>query len=114
MNTLTATQADVQRWRDEERVDILMWCELIGEEPQPWGDLWVDQIGEREVKRCPFVRKKRGKDQYVCTIYETRPEVCRTYPLSVEVMETVSCDMLEPGDTDDDVARFMARTSGEA
>lgn len=43
-------------------------------------DLWIDQSrDDYEASRCPFVRKDRGQPTYKCTIYATRPQVCRAY-----------------------------------
>jgi Fe-S-cluster containining protein len=82
MGTLSATAADVARWLAERRWDILQWASIMplgapGTEPGG-ADLWVD-ADHNEARRCPFVRKDRGRPTYRCTIYETRPEVCRDY-----------------------------------
>jgi Fe-S-cluster containining protein len=84
MGTLSATGDDVKRWTAECRWDILRFVWALGNADNPWGDLWVDEAGI-EKSRCPFVRKDRGKPTYRCTIYETRPQVCRNYvPFSGE------------------------------
>jgi Fe-S-cluster containining protein len=77
MGNLQATGADVRRWRRQGRYDILHFAEIMGPPQDPWADLWIDQSGDRE--RCPFVRKVRGQNRYMCTIYDTRPKVCRNY-----------------------------------
>jgi Fe-S-cluster containining protein len=84
MGTLTATEQDVRRWRREGRQDILRFVEVLGRAGKslPGGDfadLWIDQETGMERERCPFVRKVRGQNRYLCTIYETRPQVCRDY-----------------------------------
>ena len=106
MNTLQASGDDVKRWRRQGRIDILLHAEVIGPAHNPFADLWFKMDGS-EVKRCPFVRKVRDQDRYLCTIYETRPEVCRGYPYSAEQRD--ECEMIEPNDTDADVERFMGR-----
>jgi Fe-S-cluster containining protein len=78
METLIATGEDVLRWQREGREDILRFAFILGEPDNPYADLWIDDE-EREHKRCPFVRKVRGSKRYYCTIYETRPRVCRDY-----------------------------------
>ena len=70
MGSLSATAEDVRRWRRERRYDILRF--------EDGGDLWIDEKGEERL-RCPFVRKVRNQPRYLCTIYETRPQVCRDY-----------------------------------
>lgn len=80
MGTLQATGKDVQRWIDEGRWDILQYAQIFWEtdgNTPLFADLWIkDDI---DAKRCPFVRKDRGKPTYRCMIYETRPQVCRDY-----------------------------------
>lgn len=109
MGSLQASGSDVKRWRRQGRYDILKWVAILGGPADPWGDLWIDPDGH-ERGRCPFVRKIRNQEKYTCTIYDTRPEACREYPLAVSHMLTVNCEMLDPGDTDADVDRFMNRT----
>lgn len=76
MGTLSATEEDVQRWTKEKRWDILQYVDVMT--PGFGGDLWIPESGE-ELLRCPFVRKDRNLPTYKCTIYETRPQVCRDY-----------------------------------
>jgi Fe-S-cluster containining protein len=78
MTSLFATAEDVKRWRQEKRWDILRFAVMIGGHPNPSADLWIDETG-KERERCPFVRKVPNQPRYLCTIYETRPEVCRAY-----------------------------------
>ena len=110
MGSLTASGDDVKRWRREGRDDILSWVQVLAGENNPFGDLWISPRTGNEAQRCPFVRKIRGQERYTCTIYETRPETCQQYPMAVDHMKTVRCEMLEPGDTDADVAAFMGRS----
>ena len=112
MGTMTASGDDVKRWRVEGRRDILSYVLVLGGEDNPFGDLWISPRTGNEATRCPFVRKLRGQERYTCTIYETRPEVCRLYPVAVDHMQNVRCEMLEPGDTDADadVAAYMGRS----
>jgi len=84
MLTLSATQEDVERWQAEGREDILRFVSVLGPFgyllPGPaYADLWIDERTGNERSRCPFVRKVRGQPRYLCTIYETRPQVCRDY-----------------------------------
>ena len=53
---------------------------MLGPPNDPWADLWVDRENDgTERSRCPFVRKVRNQPRYLCTIYDTRPQVCRDY-----------------------------------
>jgi Fe-S-cluster containining protein len=89
MGSLTASKEDVRRWKKEERYDILKYVTEIF--PGLY-DLWVKD-GE-ESSRCPFVRKRPNQQTYRCTIYETRPEVCRLYPQSAHQMTEIDCEII--------------------
>lgn len=112
---MEANADDIKRWRKQKRHDILRYADILSPKRGsfaemagfPFADLWISPTTGDDMKRCPFVRKLRGQEKYRCTIYETRPHVCRDYPSHVSHMEFVQCEMLEPGDTDDDVKRFM-------
>ena len=78
MLTLSATGEDVKRWRRQRRYDILRFAWVLGPPNNPHADLWVDSEGN-ERSRCPFVRKVRDQPRYLCSIYDTRPQVCRDY-----------------------------------
>jgi Fe-S-cluster containining protein len=106
MNTLEATGDDVKRWRRQKRYDILQHAFVLGPKDNPFADLWVTPDGN-DVRRCPFVRKIRGVPRHTCTIYDTRPQVCRDFPFYAD--QRRDCEMIEPGDTNDDVDRFMGR-----
>lgn len=104
MASMPATGDDIARWRAEGRHDILQWAVIIGD----GADLWISPRTGEAVERCPFVRKDRNANTYRCLIYNTRPDVCVNYPVEVGHMAAVDCDMLEDGDSDDDVDLFMA------
>lgn len=108
MGSMQASPEDLARWKREQRYDILQYACQLGS----FADLWISPRTGEELSRCPFVRKRRNKPIYDCTIYDTRPEVCREYPHYVSHMQIIDCEMLEDGDTDADVARFMGREPG--
>jgi Fe-S-cluster containining protein len=89
MLTLSATDEDVARWEEEGREDILQYVDTVKPGTH---DLWI-RDGE-ELARCPFVRKDKGKPTYRCTIYETRPEACRKYPVSAGQMVALGCEIV--------------------
>lgn len=114
MGGMTATEGDVRLWKREGRDDILAWVEPVGSpsirKMLGWSgaaDLWINPRTGDDAARCPFVRKLRNQNKYTCTIYATRPEVCRQFPSHVSHARFVDCDMVEPGDTNADVERFM-------
>lgn len=97
MGAMQASPCDIARWKREGRYDILQWMSC--------GDLWINPVTGSEASRCPFVKERGSK--FECTIYETRPKVCREYPLNVSHMKAVDCEMMETGDTDDDVMAYI-------
>lgn len=92
MERLAICSEDVARWKSEQRDDILA---NLGE-----------QSAWRAPGACPFIAEL-SPGRYACSIYDTRPLTCRDYPLAINHMEFVRCEMLEPGDTDETVATFM-------
>jgi len=75
-------QEDLDRWDSEGRQDIL---HIIENERAVWvGDHLISSCNGRYIHGCPFL--KWEGDLYTCTIYETRPMVCRDYePASSEL-----------------------------
>lgn len=90
MLSLSATAKDVVRWRKEGRDDILRYVDHVN---MGFYDLWFDN--GKELDRCPFLRKDRGAASYRCTIHNTRPEVCRSYPANYEQMVADECEIIQ-------------------
>lgn len=66
---------DLARWRDEGRFDIL---KMISTEKPFWaGDRLISASDGRPLRECPFLAWSGEK--YCCTIYETRPRICREF-----------------------------------
>lgn len=99
MERIAIGDADVARWKREGRLDILA---QLGA-----------QSGWLMPGPCPFLAPL-ANHRLGCAIYTTRPATCREYPLAVDHMQFVDCEMLEPGDTDADVAAFMGRNEEAA
>ena len=69
---LHASKADLKRWRDQGREDLLERVNNLG-----W--IWINPKTGRTEERCPFI--KRLDDRTVlCAIQETKPDICRDYP----------------------------------
>jgi len=69
------TQEDLRRWRAENRQDIL---HIIENEHAVWvGDHFISSLDGRYIHGCPFIMW--DGDVCSCSIYETRPKVCRDY-----------------------------------
>ncbi|MFA5179768.1 MAG: YkgJ family cysteine cluster protein [Syntrophales bacterium] len=73
---------DILRWKKEGRTDILS---VIENEHAMWvGDHLISAVDGRYLHGCPFLTWE--KDRSACSIYETRPAVCRNYvPASSEI-----------------------------
>ena len=70
-----AQPEDFDRWCTENRQDIL---EVIENRHLVWaGDRMISSETGIAPKECPFLYSK-GKE-WLCSIYETRPAVCREY-----------------------------------
>jgi len=92
----TIEEEDVRRWVKAHRADILHYCYgwknnsvefLVSEEENEVvsyfmearnRDMWTNQVGY-PIKVCPFLRKKRGKNQFECLIQNTKPMMCKKY-----------------------------------
>ena len=83
VGSLQAMVDDIKRWRDEGREDILLYVDQYDIKDADWCscDIWVSPITRRDLTRCPFLRKIRNKDEYKCSIHETKPKWCREYPI---------------------------------
>ena len=93
--------ADVDRRWAEGREDILEWVEEMefGGEFIGYDFPINPQTGEPPVREiCRFRQKVRGKDEYTCRIYETRPLVCMGYPYNKEFAEKTGCPGFEKRD----------------
>lgn len=107
IGTLKATSEDIERWRREGREDILKYVDIYEFDGKTLGgDLWFNPKTGEEMRKCPFLRKRKGK--FFCLIHSTKPEVCREYPLLVNA-KTLQERLKECGgmklvkETEDDV-----------
>ncbi|MBN1472025.1 MAG: YkgJ family cysteine cluster protein [Syntrophaceae bacterium] len=73
--TAYAQKEDFDRWRSEGRKDIL---NIIMHHHLVWaGDRIVSSETGDHSRECPFLYSS-GRS-FLCSIYETRPAVCRNY-----------------------------------
>jgi Fe-S-cluster containining protein len=63
-------------------------------------DLWISPVTGEKLQRCPWLRKLPRQEKYTCRIHAVRPEVCRDYPIDIDQMIDLDCEMLEAGDLD--------------
>lgn len=86
----SASDQDKLTWQ-VLRPDVLEYLGLESE-------LWVSPVTNKKMGRCPWLRKLPNQDKYNCRIHGLRPEVCREFPLDIEQMIQIDCEMLEEGD----------------
>lgn len=90
-----ATEADIERWEAAGRDDILAWVDAIEVGDSRVHDLWIDPKTGDEVSRCPWLKKVRGADRYVCRIHDLKPDHCRQYPKSMRHAAETGCPGFE-------------------
>lgn len=69
---LHASAADLRRWQELGREDILT---RVGS----YGFLWIDPISHRIAQECPFLAQL-DEERWGCSIHEVKPDICRAYP----------------------------------
>ncbi|MDO3380170.1 YkgJ family cysteine cluster protein [Geoalkalibacter halelectricus] len=69
---LHASDADLERWRQLGRHDLLEMVNSLG-----W--IWVDPKENRRGGRCPFLKRIDGEKAH-CAIHDIKPDICREYP----------------------------------
>jgi Fe-S-cluster containining protein len=73
--TAYAEKDDFERWEAENRQDIL---EIIKKRHLIWaGDRMISSESGSVPRECPFLYNSGSF--WLCSIYETRPRVCRRY-----------------------------------
>ena len=100
MERIGISAPDTDRWTREGRSDILA---QVGKYSS-----WVNP------GPCPFLADTDTSGRRLCSIHSTRPLTCREYPLAVDHMRYVDCEMLEPGDTDATITEFMRQAGAAA
>lgn len=97
---MSATEADIEMWEEAGRYDILETADVVQLDDGTiiGTDLWFSPRTGEDLLRCPWVRKVRNEDRYICRIYDLRPEICRNYPVSRKHRDETGC----PGYWDDE------------
>lgn len=85
---LCATAEEIENW-ENNYPDIYQYVSN--------GKIWMDPHNGTQLAVCPWL-KQDEKGKYLCSIYFSRPEDCRWYPVSVNEMIRDECEMLENRD----------------
>ena len=86
-----ASEADVQRWEEAGRSDILAWVEQIVLGDVCVYDIWLHSETGDDVSRCPWLQVLPDSGKYVCGIDAVKPDICRDFPVSREHAEKTGC-----------------------
>jgi Fe-S-cluster containining protein len=97
----SATEADLLGWLID-RKEVLDYVDGSGHE------LWISPVTGEKEQSCPWLQKLSGQEKYTCEIHDVRPEVCRDYPIDIDQMIDLDCEMLEAGDLDKPHIRLLA------
>ncbi|UIJ36859.1 YkgJ family cysteine cluster protein [Desulfobaculum bizertense] len=87
----SCTDADIERWREHGREDILAW---VGDVEQD-GELlkrrlWVNPKTGLPAETCPWI-EERADGGFSCGIHYIKPDVCREYPGSIKHAALTGC-----------------------
>lgn len=95
--------------------DRLLWLirrpEVLDHVGGARNELWISPVTGRKMRRCPWLRKRPRQEKYNCRIHDVRPEVCREYPVDIEQMIRLDCEMLEAGDLDKPHTQLLVELS---
>ncbi len=104
------TDADIARWKQAGREDLLDWVETL--ELAPGNRLhtaWVDPETGEDVERCPWLLDMIDHKGYLCGIDSIKPDHCRMYPEHQKHAQETGC----PGYQHVREASFMPPMKGQ-
>lgn len=81
----TITYTDIQRWTEQKRVDIL--AHVTYEESNEKLNSGFYFLPDPLSKECPFLSREN-----TCSIHDTKPKVCRNFPLTATKGQLAECD----------------------
>jgi len=91
--------------------DMLFWLmrkpEVLEYVDDALRNLWTSPVTGRKMQRCPWLRKLPNQEKFTCRIHNVRPEVCRDYPIDIDQMISLDCEMLETEDLDKPHAQLL-------
>lgn len=86
------SDADLQRWREQGRSDLLAWVRTLDLGPGNQLHLaWIDPATGEDVERCPWLLDRLDRQGYLCAIEDTKPDHCRDYPEHREHSAATGC-----------------------
>lgn len=91
------TAQDVQRLEQLGRKDVLEWVgRTKTKEGQIIYRMWViPETNQYAPKPCPFLKPGPTNAQYICSIHDVKPTICRSYPISRKHASMTGCPGFE-------------------
>ena len=86
---LSASEDEIKHW-DIFRPDIYNYVRD--------GKIWMSPENGEQLTLCPWLKKSPNEDKYTCDIYYDRPDDCKYFPVTIEQMINIECEMLENRD----------------
>ncbi|MDY0039834.1 MAG: YkgJ family cysteine cluster protein [Desulforhabdus sp.] len=92
-----ATDEDFRRWELEGRTDILEFVTVndlgfdMHGDPRRLYNVWMKPGTEEYLDGCPFLKKIPEQEKYICSIHDTKPWHCRSFPSEREYAERIGC-----------------------
>lgn len=86
---LSASAEEIKSW-DIFRPDIYNY---VNDEK-----IWMNPETGEQLTLCPWLKKLPDENKYTCDIYNDRPDDCKYFPVTIEQMINIECEMLEDRD----------------
>ena len=86
---LSASPEEIKSW-DMFRPDIYNYVSD--------GKIWMSPKTGNQLTLCPWLKKLPDENKYTCDIYYDRPDDCKYFPVTIEQMINVECEMLDVHD----------------
>ena len=86
---LSASAEEIKLW-DLFRPDIYNYVSD--------GKIWMSPETGEQLTLCPWLKKSPNENKYTCDIYHDRPDDCKYFPVTIEQMINIECEMLEKRD----------------
>lgn len=86
---LSASPEEIKMW-DLFRPDIY---DYVSD-----GKIWMSPATGEQLDLCPWLIKDLKQQKYICNIYNDRPDDCKYFPVTIEQMINIDCEMLEKHD----------------
>lgn len=83
--SLYLTENEVKGWKKHivksnyGKFSAISFADIL---PTGTADLFFHPIEERELFRCPFLRKLPGEDKYKCLVQRIKPQICQDFPFT--------------------------------